>query len=157
MEKEFERIVYAYSDSLFRIAMHYMKNTADAQDIVQQTFLKLVEKNINFDNAEHEKAWLIRVCINLCKDSLKSSWRKKVTPIERIFHPSDTYEISDSTPVLDHIRRLHVNHRTAIYLFYYEDLPVSEIARIMGAKQNTVLSWLRRGRQALEKMIKEEL
>ncbi len=157
MEKEFERIVYTYSDNLFRIAMHYMKNPADAQDIVQQTFLKLVEKSINFENADHEKAWLIRVCINLCKDSLKSSWRKKVTPLDSIPLPSDTYEISDSTPILNHIRQLSPNHRAAIYMFYYEDLPVSEIARIMGAKQNTVLSWLRRGRKTLEKMIKEEL
>ncbi|MBQ8603241.1 MAG: sigma-70 family RNA polymerase sigma factor [Oscillospiraceae bacterium] len=157
MEKYFERIVYTYSDSLYRICMHYVKNTADAQDIVQQTFVKLIEKNINFESREHEKAWLIRVCINLCKDHLKSSWHSRVFSIQDQEFTSPEYNIPDQYPLLNYIRTLPPNQRTAIYLFYYEDMPVNEICTVMGAKQNTVLSWLRRGRKALKKMIKEEL
>ena len=100
MERDFERIVYSYSDKLYRICMHYVRNTADAQDIVQQTFLKLIEKDMYFESDEHEKAWLIRVCINLCKDSLKSSWNKKVFSIQdKDFH-SPAYEIREDTPLL---------------------------------------------------------
>jgi len=157
MEKDFERIVNSYSDSLLRICMHYTKNISDAQDIVQQTFLKLVEKNVHFENESHEKAWLIRVCINLCKDSLKSSWHKRVFSIQDNDFTAPTYEISQPTPLLDYIRTLPPNQRTAIYLFYYEDMQTAQIARAMGANQNTVLSWLRRGRKSLEKMLKEEL
>ena len=157
MEKYFERIVYTYSDSLYRICMHYVKNTADAQDIVQQTFVKLIEKNINFESREYEKAWLIRVCINLCKDHLKSSWHSRVFSIQDQEFTSPEYNIPDQYPLLNYIRTLPPNQRTAIYLFYYEDMPVNEICTVMGAKQNTVLSWLRRGRKALKKMIKEEL
>ncbi len=157
MEKDFERIVCTYSDSLYRICMHYVKNSADAQDIVQQTFIKLVENNTDFHSREHEKAWLIRVCINLCKDHLKSSWHNKVFSMRDKDFTDLTYEFSRQYPLLSYIRTLPPNQRTAIYLFYYEDMPVSEICQAMNAKQNTVLSWLRRGRKALEKMIKEEL
>ncbi len=157
MNKDFERIVYSYGDNLYRIAMHYTSNTADAQDIVQQTFLKMLEKNMDFESTDHEKAWLIRVCINLCKDSLKSSWNRKVFSIQDRDFTSPSYEIRDSSPILSYIRTLPPNQKTAIYLHYYEDMPVNEIAGIMGAKQNTVLSWLRRGRKTLEKIIKEEL
>ena len=75
MDRNFERIVNSYADMLLRICMHYTNNISDAEDAVQAAFLKLVEKNIIFDSPEYEKAWLIRVCINLCKDSMKSSWK----------------------------------------------------------------------------------
>ena len=118
---------------------------------------RMLEKNMDFESADHEKAWLIRVCINLCKDSLKSSWNRKVFSIHDRDFTSPSYEIRDSSPILSYIRTLPPNQKTAIYLHYYEDMPVNEIAGIMGAKQNTVLSWLRRGRKTLEKIIKEEL
>lgn len=157
MEKDFERIVCTYSDSLYRICMHYVKNTADAQDIVQQTFIKLIEKQPQFESRDHEKAWLIRVCINLCKDRLKSSWHSRVFSIQDKEFTAPLYEFPDQYPLLNYIRTLPPNQRAAIYLFYYEDMPVSEICRAMNAKQNTVLSWLRRGRKSLKKMIKEEM
>ncbi len=157
MEKNFERIVYTYSDSLYKIAIHWMKNSEDARDIVQQTFVKLIEKQMTFENAEHEKAWLIRVCINLCKDSLKSSWHKKVTPVDEIYTYPSTYKNPSDYNILSLVKTLPPNQKTAIYLFYYEDMPVEKIARAMGAKQNTVLSWLSRGRKRLEKLLKEEL
>ena len=157
MDRDFDRIVNSYADMLLRICMHYTQNTADAEDVVQATFLKLVENNIIFNSAEHEKAWLIRVCINLCKDHLKSSWHNKVFSMRDKDFTDLTYEFSRQYPLLSYIRTLPPNQRTAIYLFYYEDMPVSEICQAMNAKQNTVLSWLRRGRKALEKMIKEEL
>ena len=157
MAVNFERIVYSHGDRLDKIAMHYVKNQSDAQDIVQQTFLRLLEHNKEFESADHEKAWLIRVCINLCKDSLKSNWTKKVISIQDQDFAAPTYEIRSDTPLLDDIRTLPPNQKTAIYLFYYENMQVAEIAGIMSAKPNTVLSWLRRGRKALEKIVKEEL
>ena len=87
----------------------------------------------------------------------KSSWKKKVFSVHDQEFKDQPYEIADESPLLSYIRTLPPKHRTAIYLFYYEDMPVNRIASAMGANQNTVLSWLRRGRKALEKMIKEEV
>ena len=157
MDRDFDRIVNSYADMLLRICMHYTNNISDAEDVVQAAFLKLVEKNVVFESTDHEKAWLIRVCINLCKDILKSSWKKKVFSVHDQEFKDQPYEIADESPLLSYIRTLPPKHRTAIYLFYYEDMPVNRIASAMGANQNTVLSWLRRGRKALEKMIKEEV
>lgn len=157
MDRDFNRIVNSYADMLLRICMHYTKNTTDAEDIVQVTFLKLIENDVNFSSVEHEKAWLIRVCINLCKDALKSSWNKKVGSIQDIEIKDEPYDINEESPMLSYIRTLPPKQKAAIYLFYYEDMPVNEIAVAMGANQNTVLSWLRRGRKTLEKILKEEL
>lgn len=152
-----QRIVSEYSDMLYRIAMHYTKNTSDARDIVQQVFFKLVEKNPRFSGCDHEKAWLIRVCINLCKDLLKSSWHQKVSTGQEYSLTCRNENMPEEGDLLEYIRKLPAKQRTAIYLFYYEDMPVKEIAAVMKSRQNTVLSWLSRGRKSLEKMLKEEL
>ena len=157
MDRDFNRIVTSYSDMLLRICMHYTQNISDAEDVVQATFLKLVEHNKGFESQDHEKAWLIRVCINLCKDTLKSGWKKKVFSMEEKQFSVLYYEINQDSPILSYIRILPPKQRTAVYLYYYEDMPVSQIAQAMGANQNTVLSWLRRGRKAIEKLLKEEM
>lgn len=157
MDKDYRRIVNSYADILYRIAIHYTKNSYDAQDIVQQVFLKLVEKDIDFQNAEHEKAWLIRVCVNLCKDISKSSWSKKVTPSEEIHIKEYSEYDEENYSLLEYIRTLPPKQKTAIYLFYYEDMSVKEISTAMDAGQNTVLSWLNRGRKTLKKILTEEL
>ncbi len=157
MDRDFNRIVNSYADMLLRICMHYTKNTADAEDVVQSTFLKLVEHNKEFESQDHEKAWLIRVCINLCKDNLKSSWNKKVVSDQRQNLSQPPYEFSSPSPVLSYIKTLPPKQRCALYLFYYEDMPVKDIAVAMGTNQNTVLSWLRRGRKSLEKLLKEDV
>lgn len=156
MDRDFNRIVNSYSDMLLRICIHYTKNKTDAEDVVQNVFLKLLESNISFENYEHEKAWLIRVCINLCKDNLKSSWHKKVHSINDEEIKDGVFEIEEKSPILTYIRNLPSNQKIAIYLFYYEGIPVSEIASLMKSNQNTVLSWLRRGRKKLEKLLKED-
>ena len=157
MDRDFNRIVNSYADMLLRICMHYTKNISDAEDVVQATFLKMVEHNKEFESQDHEKAWLIRVCINLCKDSLKSSWKKKVYSIEEKQFTAPYYEINEDSPILSCIHTLPPKQKTAVYLYYYEDMSVSRIAQAMGANQNTVLSWLRRGRKSLEKLLKEDV
>ena len=153
MDRDFERIVNTYSDMLLRICMHYVKNTADAEDLIQQTFLKMIEKDVQFETAEHEKAWLIKVCINLCKDSLKHSSRKN--------QPADDNMAADFKDdcfyVTDQVRTLPSKQKIAIYLFYYENMSVREIAETMQENTNTVLSHLNRGRKKLAVLLKEEL
>ena len=155
MDRNFDRIVNTYSDMLLKICIHFVKNISDAEDIIQQTFLKIIEKDMRFETPEHEKAWLIRVCTNLCKDNLKSSHSRTTQPMTADKITSDCS--TENFYILDQIRTLPSKQKIAIYLFYYENMSVKEIADTMQEKQNTVLSFLNRGRKKLAKLLKEEL
>lgn len=154
MDRDFARIVNSYGDMLFRLCMHYTRNIADAEDIVQQSFLKIIEKNVQFKNPVHEKAWLIRVCTNLCLDMLK---RADSNTLPLTDQPAGAAAQPQDSCITESLYSLPPKQRTAIYLFYYEDMSVKEIALAMDEKQNTVLSHLNRGRKALEKLLKEEM
>ena len=106
-----------------------------------------------FESAEHEKAWLLRVAINRCRDLTRAAHQKDTELDENLPAP-DAFEDGS---VLDAVRALPENYRNAIYLHYYEGYTAAEIGRMMGAPSNTVLSWLRRARAQLHTMLKEEI
>ena len=150
--KEKDSFSYAfdnYADTVYRVAFHNTENSADAEDITQEAFLRLLKTPKIFKDSEHIKAWLIRVTINLCHDHFRKAGTAKLT--------EETVEdkgVSDVNPVLEAVKALPENYRNAIYLHYYEGYTAKEIGRILEAKENTVLSWLSRGRAALrEEMI----
>ncbi len=135
-----------YTDTVYRVALHNTANFSDAEDVTQEVFIKLLETNKAFRDSEHLKAWLIRVTINLCRDKMKKSSRE--TLVENIF-PYKTGE--EKTDVLEAVKALPEKYRNTIYLHYYEGYTAKEIGKILDAKENTVLSWLSRGRDALRK------
>lgn len=143
---------YAFSqftDTVYRVAMHNTTSAADAEDISQTVFVKLLESDKAFRGTEHLKAWLIRVTINQCRDELRKNSRIVLceSPL-----PKDTAEKEDS--VIEAVKALPENYRNAVYLHYYEGYTAKEIGKILDAKPNTVLSWLSRGRAILkEEMI----
>lgn len=153
-----ERIVEDYSDMIMRIALHHFNCPGEAEDITQKVFLKLIQKQPSFQGQEHEKAWLIRVTINLCKDHFKSSWFRKVVPLKEgviASSPQSDYPPPPQSPpqqqeLLSLIHTLPQNYRNVIYLYYYEDLSVSEISEILQTKEGTVMSWLHRAREQLK-------
>ncbi|MDW7651376.1 MAG: sigma-70 family RNA polymerase sigma factor [Bacillota bacterium] len=135
-----------YSDMVFRLAFSNLKNKYDAEDIAQNVFIKLMENRANIQSAEHEKAWLIRVTINLCKNQLKASRFRISLPVdETIAAPKD-----DKEEVLAEVLSLPLKYRNVIHLYYYEGYSVSEISDILGSKENTVSSWLFRARKMLK-------
>ena len=134
----FTLAVQKYSDAVYRAAIHNSRCTADAEDVVQDVYEKLLHYNGTFESEEHLKAWLLRVAINRCRD----------------LPAPDAFEDGS---VLDAVRALPENYRNAIYLHYYEGYTAAEIGRMMGAPSNTVLSWLRRARAQLHTMLKEEI
>lgn len=149
-----EYYVEEYSDMLLRIAIHHVNNESEAEDIAQGVFLKLIEKCPDFQDKSHEKAWLIRVTVNLCKDYFRTSWYRKILPLnDTLSYINDDEE--DIT--LNYVKKLPTNQRNAIYLYYYEELSVDEIARILSVKSNTVMSWLHRGRGKLKTLLKGEV
>ena len=134
---EAERLVHAYSDLILRLSYTYLKSTDDAQDICQTVFLKLLQKPQAFSSPEHEKAWIIRTAVNLCKDHLKSGWRR-------------------ATVALDAAEAVPPKYRTVIYLYYYEGYAAREIAQLLGEKPATVSTQLNRGRQQLRTLLESE-
>ena len=143
-----------YGDMILRVAFSYMKNTYDAEDIVQEVFLKLVSNKYTFDNTEHEKAWIIRVTINICKNKLKSFWFNKTSEISDEIKFYD--KINENDSVLKAVMDLPVSYRMVIHLYYYEQYTTKEIADVIGKKESTVRSLLYRGREKLKNILKED-
>lgn len=139
---------YEYKDILYRIAFTYVKNQADAEDILQETFFKYLYKAPVFDNKEHEKRWLIRVTINLCKNHLLSFWQRNRCEMA----DQSCIEFNDEEVVLlQEIMRLPAKQRGIIYLHYYEGYSCKEIAEIMRIGESTVKMRLKKGREILRK------
>ena len=152
--EEIMDIVDCYADMIKRICFTYMKNDYEADDIFQTVFLKMIQSDIVFENENHRKAWLIRVTINCCKDTLKSFFRKNIVPIEA--YKEDYYETSDYSWVKDALMEIPAKYRIVLYLYYYEQYQVKEIAEILGCGQNTVSTQLKRGKEQMKIKIGEK-
>lgn len=150
LEENFNTIVENYSDMIFRIAYQNLFNIHEAEDVVQDIFLKLLkQKDDKFKDEEHLKSWLIRVTINQCLDYKKSFFRKNTVPIEDLEIAFEPNEIN----ILEELYLLPKDYRNILYLYYYEGYTIKEISKILGQKQNTVNSKLTRGRTKLKKIM----
>ncbi len=148
-----ERLAKDYSDAILRLSYTYLKSTDDAQDICQTVFVKLLTQPIEFDSPEHERAYVLRMASNACKDLLKSPWRKRKCSLDTCMEiPAP--EAKDGS-VLEAVNRLPTAYRTVIYLFYYEGYQVSEIGQILGIPTATVHTQLARGREKLKPYLEE--
>ena len=133
-----------YTDTVYRVAVHNTRCKSDAEDVTQEVFVKLLESSKKFKDGEHLKAWLIRVTINECRTLM----RKYSRETEQSAEIADC-AVYDGDSVLETVKALPENYRNAIYLHYYEGYTAKEIAKLLGSKESTVLSWLSRGRAAL--------
>lgn len=132
-----------------KIAFHYLKNWADAEDITQDVMLKWVKKKPVFSSTENEKAWFIRVTINLCKDRLRSSWLKKIVVTENELWTEPKSE-TEQSEVLQQVLNLPEKYRIVLYLYYYEGYTLNEIAGILKKNPNTVQTWHQRAKMLLK-------
>lgn len=132
--------------------MIHLKSYADTEDIFQTVFLKYVLSSVEFENAEHEKAWFIRVTINACKDLLKSFFHRHVTSLDEILEkPAQMQE--GHREVLKAVLSLPQKYREVVYLHYYEGYTAPEISRILGKKVNTIYTLLTRSKQMLREKL----
>ena len=138
-------------DSVYRLCYSFMKNRADAEDLTQETFLKLLAQKCAFENERHERAWLIVTSSNLCKDSLKKWWRHQ----ERIEdHQELGYEQAYADPAIRKaILSLKPDYKTVVYMYYYEGYSTAEIARYLNCPEATVRSRLSRARAQLRSIL----
>ena len=138
---EYIQSVNEYSDLIYRVALHACGNQMDAEDMVQNVFIKLFQHKKPFTSEEHKKSWLIRVTVNECHTLFRSVWKSRVQPMEQI-------ECSTQTSM-----ELPAKYRVLIDLYYYEDYSVKEIADILKMNVSTIQTRLMRAR----KMLKEKL
>ena len=141
-----------YGDMIYRLALVRTKSVADAEDVVQEVFLRCLRSNPVFQSAEHQKAWLIKVALNCSKTLLGSAFRRHSVPEDAMGELSSEDETPDPT-VYDAVMKLPEKYRTAIHLYYYEDYSVREIAAVMRTTESTVKSWLHRARGMLKEML----
>ncbi|MBD5137467.1 MAG: sigma-70 family RNA polymerase sigma factor [Lachnospiraceae bacterium] len=158
-KEQLEYFFQTYYSLVFRVAFMEVRSHCDAEDIRQEVFVRLLNYNPKFKSIEHEKAWMVRVTINLCRDFLKSKWNQSTVgldsiPMEEFGHFKSPYTEHNDT-ILDLIE-LPERYRQPLYLFYYEDYSIKEIAGVLEIPENTVKTNLKRGREELKKMLSKE-
>ena len=149
-KQELERLYEFHFRTVWNICLTFLKNPADTEDAVQESFLRLLRDAPPFQSEEHAKAWLIHTAKNVCRDELRRHRRQEL-PLEEGRNGVSDGPYVDET--LEAVRALPERYRAAIYLFYYEDLPVEQISRLLGRKESTVRSDLRRGRAQLKQVL----
>lgn len=150
---DIETILHSYGNILFRLCLITLGNAIDAEDAVQETMIKYLLKKPVFENAEHEKAWLITVATNKCKDILRFRNRHPVINMEEI--NEFTKESSDSG-ILDALMTLPEKYRTVLVLYYVEEYDTKTIARMIGRTPSAVKMRLQKGRRLLAEAYEKE-
>lgn len=148
----FEEIYERNVETIYRICYIYLKDVQDTQDAVQDTFLKLVEKNVTFSSEEHEKYWLIKVSVNICKNML-SHWSRKNVEIEKANVPSISKETDD---IIEEISKLPEKLKIVVYLHYYDGYTSEEIGKMLHITASAVRNRLQRAKAMLKTIIDEE-
>ncbi len=148
------QLVEMYASMIYRIAYTRMQNVADAEDITQEVLLKYMKAGKIFRDEEHRKMWLIRVTVNTIKSSLTSAWRRHTVALDDVTEPS--YEAADLPVLKEKVEKLPERYRIPMFLYYYEELSVKEIAHVTKSTEGTVKSLLSRGRKMLRDELKED-
>lgn len=147
--KEIENVIEKYSDMVYRIALTRCGTIENAEDIYQEVFVKFSEKMPVFESEEHEKAWFIRITLNLSKNLNLSAWNKRVINLDENIE----FETKEECDVFSAVCELPKNYKTVIYLMYYEGYKVREIAKLMKKREGTIKTWLFRAREILKEKI----
>lgn len=148
-----EDVVMKYSDMLYRICVVMLGNEADAQDAVQDTFCRYLERMPDFAGEEHEKAWLIKVAQNRCRDMRRFQLRHPKIDIEEI---TASYEDPEYSEVLAELIKLPLSVKSAVYLYYIEGYKTTEVSEILGISANAVKKRVQRGREMLRLSLEDE-
>ena len=151
-EQTLNRAIDRYSDTVRRLCMIHLKNYHDMEDIFQTVFLKYVLSPVVFETDEHEKAWLIRVTVNACKDLLKSFFRSRTVPLDELLCSSETLP-PDNSDVLEAVLSLPEKYRDVVYLHFFEEYTAAEIGSILGKNTNTVYTLLTRAKRLLKEKL----
>lgn len=153
-EQEVNRAIERYSDTVQRLCVVYLKNHTDTEDVFQNVFFKYYLSSKIFESDKHEKAWMIRVTINACKDHLKSFFRTRTVPLDEITELAETSNVSEeNSEVLEAVLSLPQKYRDVVYLHFYEEYTAPEISKILHKNVNTIYTLLTRSKELLRKKL----
>ncbi len=155
MRQSVQELFEKYQNNLYIIAFQICKNTEDAKDVVQDTFLQYYSLKKEFDNEQHIRAWLIRVAINKAKNINCAFWRRNKMSLEDYIETL-VFETPESEELFETVMNLPEKYRIVIHLFYYEDYTIHEIAEILKLSESNVKVRLSRGRSLLKEKLQEE-
>ncbi len=152
-DEQFTALATRYIDTVFRVALNYLKNAADAEDVAQNVFLKLWKESKSFQSDDHIRHWLIRVTINECKSLLRSPWRsaENFDDYARTLH----FDTPERSELFYAVMALPQKYRVSIYLHYYEGYSTGEIAAMLKLPRATVSTHLHRARKLLAEELRE--
>ena len=145
-----EELVNKHENTLYRAALAILGDVQEAEDAVQDTFLRYLEKRPELKDENHERAWLLKVTANRCKSVLRSRNRHPAVELLDVYPAPD----NDTRELVEAVLTLPANQRAAVHLFYYEGYSTEEIAAILGQRPGTVRSHLSRAREALRQKLK---
>ncbi|MDE5700042.1 MAG: sigma-70 family RNA polymerase sigma factor [Lachnospiraceae bacterium] len=153
IEKDIREAVIKYSDMLYKICLVILCNEQDVQDAIQDTFCRYLEKKPDFRDEEHEKAWLIKVATNICRDMIRFRVRHPKVSIDEV---ENIPAAPEQRETLKELLELPIKHKTVIYLHYVEGYSIKEIADILGITESAVKSRLLRGRKQMRDTVRME-
>ena len=148
-----EAVMHTYGNMLFRLCLITLGNVSDAEDVVQETIIKYMQKAPKFNNKEHEKAWLIKVATNKCRDILRYKSRYPMVEIDEI--TAFTKESADNG-ILDALMMLPERFRVVLVLYYVEEYSIEDIAKFIGKTTSAVKMRLQKGRKLLKETYRKE-
>ncbi len=153
--EEFSGYARQYGDTLFRVALNACRNAADAEDVTQTVLLKLYREKTAFESQEHVRRWLIRVAVNESRKLARSPWLKRRVPLEE-YAGTVEFEAPEESELFLQVMALPKKYRVPLYLYYYEDYPVKEVAALCGLKPSTVQTRLHRAREKLKQVLTQK-
>ena len=151
----FTAAVERYQNTVYRTALHSLGSSQDADDAVQEVFLRLFKEQGAFASEEHLRRWLLRVTVNYCRDVLRSPWRRRRLSWEEV-PETPVFDRPEQAAFYREVMALPEKYRTVLNLFYYEELSVREIAQLLGTAASTVTTRLARARQRLKERLGED-
>ena len=151
--EQFTCLAETYIDTVFRVALNYLKSPADAEDVTQNVFLKLLKERKPFESEAHVKHWLIRVTVNECKNLVRSKWWRAESFED--YASTLTFEEPGHSDLFCAVMALPKKYRLPIYLHHYEGYSTEEVAELLKLPRGTVCTQLKRGRELLKKTLTE--
>ena len=152
--EEVERLVRLHGPAVYRLAYARTGSREDAEDVTQETFLRLVRAGPEFQDEEHCRAWLFRVAVNCAGDLFRAPWRRRNRPLEEAESMTAPGEDEEAGEVLQAVLSLPESYRAPIHLFYYEGMSIAEVASVLKMREGAVKTRLVRGRAMLRDRLK---